>query len=264
MVNKSCDTEVVVAYDVLVGVEYLSYLEGCLSLLEGACEVLNADYRSADADVHLCEELAGQRVGDGARQLFKVAHVDVVLYFLDENDVVFRYVEYEILVLVREEVLYNVVSGDVVGGDNADEEHDSADIGVEVQLARLEADIAGQDIVKDYILYEVVAVVLFVVVLLDAGQGDRDNARVLACGFVGAFHEYGVVRLYVYAEGLVSISVAYEYFVGIAKLYGEEVVAAPYPCEIAARDYSTVLVDNADNAVNCVLHLMDNALKKSV
>jgi len=30
-----------------------------------------------------------------------------------------------------------------------------------------------------------------------------------------------------YAEGLVSISVAYEYFVGIAKLYGEEVVAAP-------------------------------------
>ena len=67
-----------------------------------------------------------------------------------------------------------------------------------------------------------------------------------------------------YAEGLVSISVAYEYFVGIAKLYGEEVVAAPYPCEIAACDYSTVLVDNADNAVNCVLHLMDNALKKSV
>ena len=81
----------------------------------GACEVLNADYRSTDADVHLCEELAGQRVGDGARQLFKVAHVDVVFYFLNENDVVFRYVEYEILVLVREEVLYNVVSGDVVG-----------------------------------------------------------------------------------------------------------------------------------------------------
>ena len=121
-----------------------------------------------------------------------------------------------------------------------------------MQLARLEADIAGQDVVKDYILYEVVAVVFFVVVLLDAGQGDRDNARVLACGLVGAFHEYGVVRLYMYAEGLVSISVAYEYF------------AAPYPCEIAARDYSTVLVDNADNAVNCVLHLMDNALKKSV
>ena len=45
VVDKSCDTEVVVAYDVLVGVEYLSYLEGCLSLLEGACEVLNADYR---------------------------------------------------------------------------------------------------------------------------------------------------------------------------------------------------------------------------
>ena len=133
-----------------------------------------------------------------------------------------------------------------------------------MQLARLEADIAGQDINKDYILYEVVAVVLLVVVLLDAGQGDSDDARVLACGLVGAFYEYGVVRLYMYAEGLVSISVANEDLVGIAKFYREEVVAASYPCEIAACDYSTVLVDNADNAVDCVLHLMDNALKKSV
>ena len=42
-----------------------------------------------------------------------------------------------------------------------DEENHSADIGIEVQLTCLQADIAGENVIKDDVLYEVVSVILF-------------------------------------------------------------------------------------------------------
>ena len=264
VVDKTRDTEVVVAYDVLVGVEYLSYFQGGLRLLEGARQVLYADNGRAYADIHLGEELAGKCVRDRTRQLLQVADVDVVLDLLDEDDVGFGDIEYEILVLVREQVLDNVVGGNVVGGNYADEEHDSADIGVEVQLACLEADFAREHVVQDYVLDEVVAVVLLVVVLLDTGERYRDNAGVLSGRLVGALHEYRIVRLNMDTKRLVGVSVADKHLVGVAQFNGEEIIPSAYSCEIAASDDGAVFVDYADNAVNCVLHLVDDTLEKSV
>ena len=264
MVDKPRDTEVVVAYYVLVGVEYLSYLQRGLSLLEGACKVLHSHNGGAYADVHLGEELAGERVGNGARQLFEVAHVYVVLDFLDQHDVGLGYVEYEILVLVREQVLDNVVGGYVVGGDDADEEHHPAYVRVEVKLSRLQADVAREHVVQDYVLDEVVAVVLFVVVLLDARERYGDDARILPCRLVRALDEYRVVRLDMDTERLIGVAVADKHLVGVAKLDGEKFVSAAHSCEIAACDDGAVFVNNADNAVYCVLHLVDDALKKPV
>ena len=56
MIDKSCDTEVIVAYDILFGVEYLTYFDSYLRLLEGTCKILNAHNGSTDTDIYLSEE----------------------------------------------------------------------------------------------------------------------------------------------------------------------------------------------------------------
>ena len=66
------------------------------------------------------------------------------------------------------------------------------------------------------------------------------------------------------AEGLVCIAVTNEHLVGVAKLDREEVIAAAHSCKVAAGDDSAVFVDNADNSVYGVLHLMNNTLEQSV
>ena len=63
---------------------------------------------------------------------------------------------------------------------------------------------------------------------------------------------------------LVGVSVADKHLVGVAQFNGEEIIPSAYSCEIAASDDGAVFVDYADNAVNCVLHLVDDTLEKSV
>ena len=168
VIDKSRDAEVVVAYYVLLGVEYLADFDSYLSFLERACEVLHADNGSTDTDVDAGEELGLERVSDRARELFEVLYVYSALYLLYENYLALGDVEDEVLVLVREEVLYNVISRYVVRGYDADEEDNSVDIRVEVQLAGLDAYIARENVIENYVLYEVVAVILLVIILLDA------------------------------------------------------------------------------------------------
>ena len=137
MIDKSCDTEVIVAYDVLVRIEYLADLKCGLSLLEGASQILNAYNGSTDTYIYLSEELCGKRVRNGACQLFEVLNVDIVLNFLYKHNVVFGDIEYEILVLIGEQILDNIVSRNIVGAYNADKENHSADVCVEMQLSSL-------------------------------------------------------------------------------------------------------------------------------
>ena len=86
---------------------------------------------------------------------------------LDENDIGLCDIENEILVLVREEVLYNIISGNVICRDDPDKEYSTADLGIEVELSCLDNDVSWENIVQDNILDEVVSVILLIVVLLD-------------------------------------------------------------------------------------------------
>ena len=153
--DKASDTEVVVAYDYLVGVEYLADFESHLSLLERACEVLYADNGSTDTNVYAGIELTAERVRDRASELLEVLGVDGALELLYEDDIGLCDVEDEVLVLVGEEVLDNVIRGDVVRGNYPDEENSAAYLGVEVELSCLDDDVSGEDIVEDNVLDEV-------------------------------------------------------------------------------------------------------------
>ena len=139
-----------------------------------------------------------------------------------------RYTEQELkrlqTVLIRslqycgEQVLNNVIGGYVVGGYYVDKENNTVYICVEVQLPRLYAYISGEDVIKDYILYKVVSVVLFVVVLLDAGKGNCENGGIFACDFVCTLYKNSIVGLYMYSEGLIGIAVTDKNVVGLSEL----------------------------------------------
>ena len=64
MIDKARDTEVIIAYDILFGVEYLSDFNSDLSFLKRAREILYAHNGCADPDVHAGKELGLKRVGN--------------------------------------------------------------------------------------------------------------------------------------------------------------------------------------------------------
>ncbi len=130
-----------------------------------------------------------------------------------------------------------------------------------MQLARLKADITRQNVVENNILDKVVPVVLFVIILLNTGKRNSDNARVLRSRLVGTLHKHRVIGLDMNTKRLIGISVADKHLVRIPQLNGEEVVSPAHSGKIAARDDGSVFVNNADNSVDCVLHLMDDSLK---
>ena len=261
LVDKSCDAKVVKAHDVLLGVEHLADLKRDLSLLEGAGKILDADNGGADADRNAGAVFADQSVNDGAGKLFEILGFDAGLYLLNDDDIALRDAEDKVLLAVGEEVLDNVISGNIVAGNDIDKENDAAYIGVEMKLTGLNADIAGEYVIENDILDEIVAVVLFIVILLDAGKGDSEYGRVLACDFICTFNENRIVGLYVNAEGLICISVADKDIVGFTQLDSEEVVAGAYSGKLAAGYDCCVFVNNADNSADGITHLMNYALK---
>ena len=159
------------------------------------CLYLGPDYGSADADDRLGMELRAEGVNDRPRQFLQVLGLDACFDFLDKHNIRLADIEDKILLLVREEILNDLISGDVVGGNDPDQQSYPVDVDVEMQLPGLDVDSAGQDIVQNYIFNEVIAVIFLIVVLLDAGEGDGQNRRVAGGHIIGALDKDSIVRL---------------------------------------------------------------------
>ena len=84
-------------------------------------------------------------------KLFKILVVYACLDLLYKDDLGLGDVEYEILVLIGEEVLNDIVRRNLVSRNNAYKEYNAADICVEVQFSCLERDIAGENVIKNEI-----------------------------------------------------------------------------------------------------------------
>ena len=261
LVDQASDAEVVVADNRLFGVEHLADLQRNLGFLEGLGQLLDAGNDGADADDDAGVELAAQRVHNRAGQLFDILAVDAALDLLDQDNVLLADVEDKVLLLVREEVLDDVEGGDIVGRDDTDEQDDAVDVGVKVQFARLDIDIARQNVFQNDVFDEVVAVILFVVVLLDAGEGDGQNVAELGCDLVGSLHKDRVIRLGPGAERLVGVAVADKNIGVLVEVQHQIFVGFADSGQVAAGDGNRVAVHYADDTVDGVPHLMNDPLK---
>ena len=140
-------------------------------------------------------EFAGEGVRDGACELLEVAALGVRLNLLDKRDFLLVDIDNEVLGLVGEEVLYDIVSGNVCLGYDLDQQANARNLGVEVKLSCLEVDISGENIVENDVLDEVRTVVLLIIVLLDARERNAEQLSVLLRVLVSTLNENGVVIL---------------------------------------------------------------------
>ena len=108
LIDKTTDAEILIAYDILFGVEYLANLNCDLRFLERAREIFNVVDRGADANRYLRVEFPPQCVGDVLRDFLDFLHVKIRLDFLDEHYVMLADADDIVLVLVREHILHHV------------------------------------------------------------------------------------------------------------------------------------------------------------
>ena len=205
LIDKTGDAEVIIAYDSALGVEYLGDLKGRLCFLEGTRQILDASNGGADTDNAVGVEFAGEGVRDGACELLEVAALGVRLNLLDKRDFLLVDIDNEVLGLVGEEVLYDIVSGNVCLGYDLDQQAYARNLGVEVKLSCLEVDISGENVVENDVLDEVRTVVLLIIVLLDARERNAEQLSVLLRVLVSTLNENGVVILGAAAKGFVGV-----------------------------------------------------------
>ena len=76
-----------------------------------------------------------------------------------------------ILIFIREQVLQDIIGGDVILLRDFHQHAHPADVGIKMQLMALQIDVARQDVVQNHVLDEIAPVVFLVIILLDAVEG---------------------------------------------------------------------------------------------
>ena len=249
LIDQTGDTQIVIADDRLLSGEYLRHLQRHLGLLEGAGQIFDAGDHRADAHERADIELAGQRVDDRAGQLLDILGLDVGVDLLDDDRIGLRDVKDKVFLLVREQIDDHIVGRYLGLAHGAHQQHDAVCIGAKMQLSGLHVHVAGQNVIENDVLDKVVAVVLLVVILLDAGQRDGQQPGIAAGDLVGAGHENGVVAFLVGAKGLKGIGIFDKavFQVGTGEIAALKDVADLL--QLAAGDDVALVVNHADCAI---------------
>ena len=125
-----------------------------------------------------------------------------------------------------------------------------------MQLTSLDDNIARQYVIQ----YHVFAIVLFIIVLFDIEQGDRQDVGILCSSVIHALNEHGILRLCTGAERLIGITVTDENIVYIAEIQRNELVGRSHLGEIAAGDDGGIIY-HTNRCVDGIPHLVNQSLK---
>ena len=106
--------------------------------------------------------------------------------------------------------------------------------------------------------------VFFVIILFDAGEGNRQNIAEFCSKLIGTFHKYCVVRFCAGAERFVGVAVTNEDICIFAEVQNQIFVGFTNTGQVAAGNDNGRAVNNADSAVDGVSHLVYDTLKQSV
>ena len=149
----------------------------------------------------------------------------------------------------------------IVCGYDTHQQNHTADFCVEVQLTSLDDNIARQYVIQYHVFDEVVAIVLFIIVLLDIEQGDCQDVGILCSSIIHALNEHGILRLCTGAERLIGIAVTDENIVYIAEIQRNELVGRSHLGEIAAGDDGCGIIYHTNRCVDGIPHLVNQSLK---
>ena len=130
-----------------------------------------------------------------------------------------------------------------------------------MELLRLDIYVAREDIVEDYVLDERTLVVLLVVEILDVRQSHGENGGDLLGEFVLSLYENDIFPLGTGAYGTVGVTGGRDGLGGVRDLVADILPHLADLDELGAGDDRSVLVEDTDNAVHGIPHLVDDTLK---
>ncbi len=264
LIDKSADAEILIADDVLFGVEYLSDLKGDLSLLVGAGEILDIVDSRTDTDGNLSKELRVECVGDVACHFLDLANVGSCLDILNYYDILLGNTDDKLAALVRENILYHIEGQNIGAGIELDEKDYANLIGVEVQLLGLDVDVTRKNVVEDDVLYERALVILLVIKILDIGKCNGEDGRHLLSQLVLAFDENDILPLGARTDRPVGVAAGGDCLCGVSELIANTLSELTYFDKLTAGDDNTVVINDSDYTVDGIPHLMDDSLEQTI
>ena len=129
LIDQACNAQIIVADDLLFGVEHLAHFHGDLCFLKGGSQILHVGDGGADAHHSLDVMLAGQGIHDAGSQLFHIGAVDALADLLDQYGIRLADIEHKVLLLVGEQAADHIVGGDIAAAGNTHDEHHAGNIG---------------------------------------------------------------------------------------------------------------------------------------
>ena len=259
--GAAADAEVIVAYDILVRLEYPAHLDSDLRFLVGACKILYIVNDSRDTDRDLGEEFGAESVGDLDRYLLYLFHFGVGLNLFDKHDVTLANADDIIARLVREHILKHLKGHHVGLAAEFDKQHDAIFLGVEVKLLGLDVNIARQDIVKDDILDKRALVIFLVVKLLYVGKRDRQHLGQHLSHFILALNENGVFGFHIIADRTVGIAALAYHIRRVKQIVAQTGHKLSYSHKLRTGNNVIGFINYSYCAVNGIFHLMNYTLK---
>ena len=193
LIDKAGNTEIIVGNDGLIGIKYLSDLKGGLSLLKGTGKVLKIRNGGADTDNGMDIRFTRKGIRNRGRKVFNILGLDTNTCFLNKSNICFVYVDNKILGLFGEKILKNIINRNIVRLNSTDKDNGALNIAVKIQFTRLKVNIPRQNIIKNYVLNEVCAVILFIIVELNIRESNRDNRGILSRNYIVTLNKNGVL-----------------------------------------------------------------------
>ena len=133
-----------------------------------------------------------------------------------------------------------------------------------MQFLCLGKDIAGQDVVEHNVFNKIVAVIFFIIVLLDTGQGNCKDLCIPCSHLVTALDKNGIIRLDMRAKRLIGIAIADKHIVRLAKIDRIIISGRTDLGKFAAGNNRRIFINYTDHPVDRITHLVDNTLEKTV
>ena len=166
-----------------------------------------------------------------------------------------------ILGFVREHILQHFKGHHVGLAVKFNQKHNPHFLGVEMQFLTLDIDIAGKDVIQNDVFDERALVVFFIVKVLDVAQRNGQHFGHFVGHFVFTLDKDNVLRFVSAGERTIGIAAADDAFAGEGKFVTDTLTHFADPNQFGAGNDNAVFIDDTDDAVDRVLHLVDHTLE---
>ena len=110
-------------------------------------------------------ELAGQSIHNRTSQLIQILCFNTGTNFLYQGNICLVDVDDKVLILVREQVLDDIISGNIRFIGNLNQHAHTVHVGIKTQLPCLQINITGQNVVENDVLDKIIPVIFFIIIM---------------------------------------------------------------------------------------------------